>query len=196
MKVLVDETLYSFDRTHSCFIVMQILASEAAIESFRKWHLETFMPDTLRFKNKTKVHYTDEDSATKQVLVEYVKNLEVTAKVFIWRDNNHYNKANVIEWSLAYQLQSQPDSVFFIEESSNEYDRLSSETVHITNNVNHPEIAIADIFAGVYLARTFTKPYDEAAERLYQFLRPRLRLEVEREFDGNIKKRTRSEILR
>lgn len=196
MNVLVDETYHKIDDSHYCFIAMHIIASDSAVVQFREWYSRHFLPDTIRYKQKRKVHYTDEDNAAKQSLVEAVKALELTAKAYVWYGTGKADKRSVIDWSMGYQKQTAPQSMFYIEQCGNEYDDLSSDSVHICNNDDYPELAIADIYAGVYVSKILSKQEDEFIAKLYSFLRPRIRLEIIHEFDGQIKKRTRTQITR
>lgn len=196
MKILVDETHHQIDQGHSVFIVVHVLASDRAIQDFLTWYQNSFLPDSLRFRNKRKVHYTDEDDSIKEQFVELVKDLELTVKVYIWRSIGAYDMSEIVNWSIGFQQETNSESEFFIEQSSNSYDALISEKVHVCSSDVMPELAIADIFAGAYLAKAFTKPNDATASRRFLFLRPRLRLEVERGFDGRVIKRSRAQIMR
>lgn len=192
--VLVDEYTNESYPGIDYFMACHVIASEDAVEKFRLWCLEVFKPDTLRFKHKNKVHYTDEDTATKQVLVEAVKDLDVTAKIYIWTDQNRIDKALAMKWSFGFQLQAENDSNFVVEQSGTEYENLSAQNVTVSEFKYHPELAIADIFMGVFSSK-FTAAKgsrDSSVERFYRMLYPRIRLEVERKPNGDIEKRTRS----
>ena len=196
MKVLVDETSYAIDSNHSVFIVVHVLATDKAVDDFLFWYNTVFLPDNLRYKNKRKVHYTDEDESIKELFVDVIKDLEITAKVYVWRAIDAYNMADVVRWSLNYQQETNGESEFIIEQSGNAYDTLVAKNVDVVSGVDAPQLAIADIFAGVYLGKAFTRINESSAARRYTLLRPRLRLVVERDFDGTISKRTRAQILR
>lgn len=192
--VLIDEYTDESYPGINYFMACHVVPSDDAVEKFRLWCVQVFGPDTLRFKQKSKVHYTDEDTATKQVLVEAVKDLDVTAKVYIWADQNKIDKASVMQWSFGFQLQTDNGSNFVVEQSDVEYQSLTAENVTISEFKNHPELAIADIFMGVFSSKfTATKgSSDSSVERFYRMLYPRIRLEVERKPNGDIEKRTRS----
>lgn len=196
MKILIDETYRKTDEAHYCFVVAHVIASDDAIDSFRNWHKESFLPDSLRFKHKKKVHFTDEDSGTKQHLVEIVKSLEITAKIYMWYGTGPINAAEIIQWSLDYQKQTDQYSEFFIEQSSSQYNHLASDRINIVASSDYPEIGIADIFAGVCAAKFLDQQKGQASDRLYSFLRPRIRLILKREYDGRILKTTRAGIDR
>lgn len=191
--VLVDEFMDESLPGGNYFIACHVVASGDAIHKFRDWCKNSYKPDTLRYKNKAKVHYTDEDTGTKQVLVEAVKNLDVIAKMYVWSDQDKISKANVMKWSFGFQLQTDASSQFVIEQSSDEYDELIANNVMVSSFKNHPELAIADIFLGVYSSRFMNKArkQNSSDERFYAMLYPRIRFELERKFDGSIEKRTR-----
>lgn len=191
--VLVDEFMNDSLPGGNFFIMCHVIASDDATNRFRDWCINTYRPDNLRFKNKKKVHYTDEDTGTKQVLVEAVKNLDVTAKMYIWSDQGMINKAAAMRWSFGYQLQTDADSFFVVERSGREYDGLEAENVTISSFDDHPELAIADIFTGVYSSKFMSRTSSQSStdSRFYTMLYPRIRFEIERKFDGSIEKRTR-----
>lgn len=192
--VLVDEFINETLPGANYFMVCHVIASDSAIESFRLWCQNTFEPDSLRFKHKDKVHYTDEDTATKQVLVEVVKDLDVTAKMYIWRDQNKIDKASTLIWSFGYQLQTDPNSYFIVEQSGVEYNDFPANNIAVSDFKSYPELAIADIFMGVFSSKFMTRKGNQNSfiERSYQMLYPRIRFELDRKFDGTIEKRVRS----
>lgn len=192
--VLVDEYTNESYPGINYFMACHVIASDDAVERFRLWCRQVFEPDTLRFKQKSKVHYTDEDTATKQVLVEAVKDLDVTAKMYIWGDQNDIDKAHTMQWSFEFQLQTDANSQFVVEQSGVEYADLSAENVVVSEFKDYPELAIADIFMGVFSSKfTASKgSCDSSIERFYRMLYPRIRLEIERKPNGDIEKRTRS----
>lgn len=191
--VLVDEYVNEMLPGANYFMVCHVIASDDAIEKFRVWCRDIFDPDTLRFKNKSKVHYTDEDMASKQILVEAIKDLDVIAKVYIWGDQNKIDKASALVWSFDYQLQTDKKSYFVVEQSGIEYDNLSADNIVVSEFKEFPELAIADIFMGVFSSKFMLKGGGESSsvERAFQMLYPRIRFELERKFDGTIEKRTR-----
>ena len=191
--VLVDEYMKSFPGINY-FLMCHVIASSDAIKQFRRWCEDVFEPDTLRFKYKNKVHFTDEDTATKQVLVEAVKGLDVTAKIYIWSDAGKIDKENAMQWSFGFQLQTDAGSNFVVEQSGVEYDGLSAENVIVSEFKKYPELAIADIFMGVFSSKFLSMKGDSntSVDRFYRMLYPRIRFELERKPNGSIEKRTRS----
>ena len=191
--VLVDEYVNETFPGANYFAVCHVIASDNAVEKFQIWCRDVFEPDSLRFKYKDKVHYTDEDTATKQVLVEAVKDLDVIAKVYIWGDQNKIDKASTLKWSFSYQMQTDKNSRFIVEQSGVEYNDLPSDNIAVSDFNSHPELAIADIFMGVFSSKFMLEKgkRDSFVERAYRMLYPRIRLELERRFDGTTVKRTR-----
>lgn len=195
-KVLIDETYYCPDSSTRKFIVVHIIASDDAIAIFRSWYENTFLKDNIRYKDKDKVHYTDQDAAGKSNLVDVVKSLPITAKVYIWCDNREGRPCDIVKWSLGFQRESDPNSEFYIEQSSNEYADLACEDTTIVAAKDMPELALADIYAGVYRQRVERVQDGSAVTRFYTLLRPRIRFECIRWFDGSVKKNTRGDITK
>lgn len=195
-KIFVDETYYYPDRSLRKFIVAHVIASDEAIREFNNWHKTKFLPDTIRFKNKSKIHYTDEDAAGKACLVDAVNALTITAKIYVWCDKGDTSESKIIKWSLGYQQQCDPDSEFYIEESSNHYDGLKGDHIHVVASKDEPCLALADIFAGVYKQK-INLSYNQsrsAIDRAYTLLYPRIRFECIQGFDGVTKYNTRGNI--
>lgn len=195
-RVLVDEAYYDVDSSSKRFVIVHIIASDDAIVRFLEWHNSVFLPDTIRFKSKRKVHYVEEDTSGKTYLVDAVKSLPITAKVYVWCGSKDERLSDIVEWSLSFQLESDPTSEFFIEESSGEYDRLNSDRVKVVSARAMPELSLADIYAGVYCQKVKKVKSDTAVDRFYTMLRPRIRFECIREFNGILTKNTRNRITK
>lgn len=195
-KVFVDETYYYPDSSSRKFIVAHVIASDEVIREFNNWYKTKFLPDTIRFKNKSKIHYTDEDTAGKACLVNAVNALTITAKIYVWCDSGNTSESEIVKWSLRYQQQCDPDSEFYIEESSNHYDDLKGGHVHVVAGKDEPCLALADIFAGVYKQKIELShnQSSSAIDRAYTLLYPRIRFECIRGFDEVIKRNTRGKI--
>lgn len=192
--VIVDENFHRLDMLHHRLIYCHVVASDEAIANFLHWHEASFLPDTLRYKSKVKVHFTDEDTATKQQLVEMVKNLEVTIKFYITYLNSAItasDKQAALQASIEQQLQNDKNSRFIIEESSSDYDVFQARpNIQVVSSKESPETALADICLGV-MARKLSGEADATNNRWYQMLYPRIRLQVITDFDGSVRRLTR-----